>query len=259
MANPKDYLSVQKALQILIAFVPHNREMGTMELSELLGIHKSTVSRLLNVLVSYDFLQHDKKTRKFRLGKAAANIGMAIKQSLSEQIIGIAQPYIDDLRNNLGETIALEIWNGDSTIMAYRAEALRLRRVSLLRPGDKVDVHVSAGARAIMAFSSQNMVEAHFKGPFKKYTENTITDPDALKAQLSGIRKNGYVIAISERHLESSIIAVPVFNYEKTPVAAISLFTITERLQSLIDSGVVSSLRETAVQISSKLLYSEEA
>ncbi|MBN2062364.1 MAG: IclR family transcriptional regulator [Deltaproteobacteria bacterium] len=258
MELQKDYISVQKALQILLAFVPHNKEMGTMEVSELLGLNKSTVSRLLNVLVRYDFLQHDKKTRKFRLGKSAAAIGMAVKQSLSEQIIGIAQPYIDDLRNKLDETFALEIWNGDSTIMAYRAEALRLRRVSLLRPGDKVDVHVSAGARVILAFSSQHVIENILRGMFPKYTEKTITDSDLLKAQLPGIRENGYFIALGERHLESNIIAVPIFNFEKKPVAAISLFTITERLQTLIDSEVVSLLKQTASQISAKLLYSEE-
>ena len=72
--KPDDYLSVQKALQILLAFVPHNQEMGTMEVSTLLGIHKSTVSRLLNVLCHYNFLQQDAKTRKFMLGLSAAKI-----------------------------------------------------------------------------------------------------------------------------------------------------------------------------------------
>lgn len=258
MTNLKDYLSVQKTLQILLAFVPHNREMGTMEISELLGLHKSTVSRLLNVLVSYNFLQHDKKTRKFRLGKAAANIGMAIKQSLSEQLIGIAQPHIDDLRDKVGETVALEIWNGNSTILAYRAEALRLLRVSLIRPGDRVDAHVSAGARVILAFSGENTVENILQGPFTRYTDNTITDPDVLRAQMPLIRKNGYVLAKGERHLETNIIAVPIFNYEKRPVAAVSLFTNTERLQALIKSNVILLLKETATQISTKLLYSEE-
>jgi len=48
--KPDDYVSVQKALQILLAFETQNRAMGTMEISALLEIHKSTVSRLLNVL-----------------------------------------------------------------------------------------------------------------------------------------------------------------------------------------------------------------
>ena len=185
--KPNDYHSVQKALQILLAFVPHNNEMGTSEISARLGLHKSTVSRLLNVLSSYGFLQHDSKTRKFRLGISAAKISTAIKQSLGEQLIGIAQPHLDELRNDIGETVALEVWVGNITIMAYRAEVLRLRRVFLLRPGDRVDIHVSAGARVILAFLAPHVVDSVLQGPFERYTENTIVDPNVLKEQIKPI------------------------------------------------------------------------
>ncbi|MFH1953841.1 MAG: IclR family transcriptional regulator [Pseudomonadota bacterium] len=249
---------MQKALQILLAFVPHNNEMGTSEMSARLGLHKSTVSRLLNVLTSYDFLQHDAKTKKFRLGISAAKISTAIKQSLSEQLIGIAQPHIDDLRNEIGETVALEVWTGNCTRLAYRAEVLRLRRVYLLRPGDRVDVHVSAGARVILAFLAPHVVDGVLEGPFERYTENTIVDPNILKEQMRKIRDEGFAISKGERHPDSYIIAVPIFDYEKRPVAAISLFTTTEGLPKLLEADIVSTLKKTASLISAKLLYSEE-
>jgi IclR family KDG regulon transcriptional repressor len=256
--KPNDYHSVQKALQILLAFVPRNNEMGTSEISKRLGLHKSTVSRLLNVLTSYGFLQHDAKTRKFRLGITAAKISTAIKQSLGEQLIGIAQPHLDDLRNEIGETVALEVWVGNITIMAYRAEVLRLRRIFLLRPGDRVDIHVSAGARVILAFLAPHVVDSVLQGPFERYTENTIVDPNILKEQIRKARDEGFAISRGERHPDSNIIAVPVFDYEKRPVAAISLFTTTERLPKLLEVDIVSTLNQTAARISAKLLYSEE-
>jgi IclR family KDG regulon transcriptional repressor len=256
--KPNDYHSVQKALQILLAFVPRNNEMGTSEISKRLGLHKSTVSRLLNVLTSYGFLQHDAKTRKFRLGITAAKISTAIKQSLGEQLIGIAQPHLDDLRNEIGETVALEVWVGNITIMAYRAEVLRLRRIFLLRPGDRIDIHVSAGARVILAFLAPHVVDSVLQGPFERYTENTIVDPNILKEQIRKARDEGFAISRGERHPDSNIIAVPVFDYEKRPVAAISLFTTTERLPKLLEVDIVSTLNQTAARISAKLLYSEE-
>ena len=249
---------MQKALQILLAFVPHNNEMGTSEISARLGLHKSTVSRLLNVLASYGFLQHDAKTRKFRLGISAAKISTAIKQSLSEQLIGIAQPHLDELRNDIGETVALEVWVGNIIIMAYRAEVLRLRRVFLLRPGDRVDIHVSAGARVILAFLAPHVVDSVLQGPFERYTENTIVDPNVLKEQIRKARDEGFAISRGERHPDSNIIAVPIFDYEKRPVAAISLFTTTERLPQLLETDAISKLNQTAARISAKLLYSEE-
>jgi IclR family KDG regulon transcriptional repressor len=256
--KPNVYHSVQKALQILLAFVPHNNGMGTSEISARLGLHKSTVSRLLNVLTSYGFLQHDAKSRKFRLGISAAKISTAIKQSLGEHLIGIAQPHIDDLRNEIGETVALEVWVGNGTIMAYRAEVLRLRRVYLLRPGDRVDVHVSAGARVILAFFAPHVVDRVLQGPFERYTEKTIVDPNILKEQIRKVRDEGFAISKGERHPDSNIIAVPIFDYEKKPVAAISLFTTTEGLPKLLEADIVSKLNKTAALISAKLLYSEE-
>ena len=256
--KPNDYHSVQKALQILLAFVPHNNEMGTSEISTRLGLHKSTVSRLLNVLTSYGFLQHDAKTRKFRLGTTAAKISTAIKQSLGEQLIGITQPHLDDLRNEIGETVALEVWAGNITIMAYRAEVLRLRRVFLLRPGDRVDIHVSAGARVILAFLAPHVVDRVLQGPFERYTENTIVDPNILKEQIRKAGDEGFAISRGERHPDSNIIAVPIFDYEKRPVAAISLFTTTERLPKLLETDIILKLNQAAARISTKLLYFEE-
>ena len=256
--KPNNYHSVQKALQILLAFVPHNNDMGTSEISTRLGLHKSTVSRLLNVLSSYGFLQHDAKTRKFRLGISAAKISTAIKQSLSEQLVGIAQPHLDDLRNEIRETVALEVWVRNGTIMAYRAETLRLRRVYLLRPGDRVDVHVSAGARVILAFLAPHVVDNILKGPFERYTENTIVDPSTLKEQIRKARDEGFAISKGERNPDSNIVAVPIFDYEKRPVASISLFTNTEELPKLLEVDIVSKLKKAAALISTKLLYSEE-
>ena len=256
--RPHDYSSVQKALQILLAFVPHNADLGTTEISAKLGLHKSTVSRLLNVLTSYGLLQHDAKTRKFRFGIAAAKISTAIRQSLSEQLIGIAQPYIDDLRNRIDETVALEIWSENGTILAYRAEVRRLRRIYLLRPGDRVDVHVSAGARVILAFLAPRVVESVLQGPFESYTEHTIVEPNILRDQIRKAGDEGFAISSGERHSDSNVVAVPIFDYEKRPVAAISLFTTTERLPKLLEADIVSELKETAGLISAKLLYSED-
>jgi IclR family KDG regulon transcriptional repressor len=256
--KPTDYLSVQKALQILLAFLPHNQEMGTMEVSKLLGLHKSTVSRLLNILCSYDFIQQDPKTRKYMLGVSAARIGTAIRRTLREHLVSISQPYIDDLRNAVGETIALEVWTGKDTVLAYRAEALSQRRTYLLRVGDRVDVHVSAGARSILAFLPPQIVESVLQDvEFRQYTAGTITEPKALMSQFTDIRRQGYAHSSSERHYDSEIIAVPVFNHEKRPVAAVSLFTTAERLTVLIQPPALDRVKQTAAGISSRLLYSE--
>jgi len=255
--KPDDYISVQKALEILLAFTPHNREMGTMELSHNLGYHKSTVSRLLRVLTYYGFVQHDPTKRKYMLGISAANIGKAIRQSLSEHLIGIAQPYIDDLRNRIGKTVGLEVWSGKGTILAYRAKGPHHMHPTP-RLGVKIPVHISAGARAILAYSPPEFVDTVLHGKFERFTPNTITDPNIIKNQLNDVRKAGVAFTHGEKNIDVDVIAAPIFNHEKRPLAAVNTSATVSEMESMRGSGAVSSLKETAATISSKLLYSED-
>ena len=109
-----------------------------------------------------------------------------------------------------------------------------------------------------MAFLAPHVVDRVLQGPFERYTDNTIVDPKTLKKQISQARDEGFAVSKGERHPDSNILAVPIFDYEKRPVAAISLFTTTEGLPKLLEADVVSKLSKTAEQISAKLLYSEE-
>jgi len=58
--------SLEKALEILLSFAPHNPEMSTQELSDKLGFHRSTVNRVLHVLEKYGFMQQNPETRNRR-------------------------------------------------------------------------------------------------------------------------------------------------------------------------------------------------
>lgn len=99
--------SLKRALQILLAFETQNREMGTVELSNFLSIHRSTVSRLLRVLVAYEFLQQNPQTKKFSLGQTKICLASSLKQSLRSNMVQIAKPYADDLRNRFEETTTI--------------------------------------------------------------------------------------------------------------------------------------------------------
>ena len=85
--------SIEKALRILTAFMPSNEAMGTIEISQKLGFHKATVSRILLILTQFGFLQRDKQTKKFRLGHAVINLGLAVTQSINNNLVQIAKPY----------------------------------------------------------------------------------------------------------------------------------------------------------------------
>jgi DNA-binding IclR family transcriptional regulator len=256
--KPDDYGSVQKAIEILMAFTPHNHDMGTLELSEKLGIHKSTVSRLLGVLTYHRLLQQEPKTKKYKLGKATADLGRAINRSLSTQLVSIAQPYMDRLRDSVGESVSLEVLAGSTIILVTEAPGPPPVSVAF-NVGERVPLHVASGAKAILAFSPRDLVDRLIKGNLRRYTPKTISNPKIIKSQLEVIRRQGVAYDRGEYNADVISIGAPIFDHSKKPIAAVSICAPAYRMETHIESDIVSRLKETAAEISRQLFYSDES
>ena len=248
--------SVEKALSILLSFTPHNEEMGTVEISNKLALHKATVSRNLNILTKYGFLQRDPQTRKFRLGQSSINLGLAVNQSVNNNIVHIAKPHIDNLRNTLEETTVLEVLSGGNVIMAYIAEGpgpIRIKgTVGSTRP-----INAAAGAKAILAFSPSEIRGRFLNEKITRLTPNTITDPEILQEQLQEIRRRGFAFDNEEVNIGINAVGVPIFNHEQKPVAAVVVAGLSQAITWEGPSSLVARLKDTATKISAKLYYKE--
>jgi DNA-binding IclR family transcriptional regulator len=249
--------STEKLLTILMSFTPHNPGMGNVELSQKLGMNVSTVNRLLQVLVSFDLIRQDSRTRRYSLGRAAADLGRSLEQSLSSRLVSIAHPFMEDLRDQVKESVSLEVLKGShSTIVT---EVLGPPPLSVsFNVGESMPVHVAAGAKAILAFSDSDLVDRLLAGKLERFTERTITDPVEFKEQLKEVRKQGIAFDTGEENIEVHALGAPVFDYSGKPVAAICLCAPAGRMKNLLDSGVVDKILGTTERISSELLFSKE-
>jgi DNA-binding IclR family transcriptional regulator len=238
-------------------FIPNNQEMGAAEVSKLMGLHKSTVSRLMHVLTDRDFLQQNPRTKKYSLGRSSSEMGRAVNQSLDSHLITIAQPFIDALRNTIGETVAFELFSRNSTILACRARGPRLVQVSF-NVGDRLPAHVAAGAKAVLAFLPPDRVKTLLPKKLESYTSNTITDRKVLLQQLREIKNQGIAFDRGERDIDVHVVAAPVFNYDSRPIAAVVIAVPVTRKELLVKSNIISQLKETSASISAQLFYSEQ-
>jgi DNA-binding IclR family transcriptional regulator len=246
--------SIDKALTILSAFAPYNNEMGTIEISRKLGFHKATVSRILLNLTRHGFLHQNPKTKKFILGPTILTLAGTVRQSLNNNMLHIAKPFVDDLRDKIKETVILEVISGENTIIVYIAEGPRPIRIAGT-VGDILPAHVAAGAKAILAFSSPNVWKRFFNAKLPSFTENTITDPKVLHEQFEDIRRQGFAFDKEEHDIGINAIGAPIFNNEEKPVASIVVAGPSQRITWESDSTYVSKVKETAAKISAQLYY----
>ncbi len=246
--------AIEKTLEILLAFDPHNQELGTSEVSQKLGFHKATTSRILLTLAEHGFVRQNPHTKKFSLGPAIHRLGSALTNSLSTDVIQIAKPFVDQLRDQLGETITLELWSDNSTVMTYIAENGRLMRVAG-RVGDRLPFHAAAGAKAILAYFDPVKIEPMFLPQPERLTPATVTDPVIFQDQLTRFKQQGFAVDYEGIDIGISAIGAPIFNHLGDPFAAVVVVTPTQRLSTDPDSDTVINLKQTAQKISEQFFY----
>jgi DNA-binding IclR family transcriptional regulator len=250
------HAAVEKALRILMAFSPHNERMAPLALSKRLGIHPSTTTRLLKVLKKHGFVEQDPETKKYYLGRSTLFLAQAVIESLNTDLVSIARPFIDHLRDRINESVGLEVWVGDTTILAYVAPGPQLVQISATL-GARMPVHVAAGARAIMAHLPAEVVDGLLHGECRRFTPKTMTDPKAIKRRLQEIRRKGISLEQGELDTDVHVVAAPVFDHSKSPVAAVAIGCPAYRMKAHMRGETVCLLKETAAQISERLYFTD--
>jgi len=242
--------ATEKVLKVLMAFAPTNEPMGTLELSALLGIHRSSVSRILITMKKYGFVQQDKKTKRYVLGRAMAEIGKAMRKSYKSRLVTLAIPYLMDLRNNLKESVAFEMLTNRGVSMAYSIKGIQPVTVSF-DYGEMAAMNANAAAKAILAFSKEELVNEilGMKEKLPRYTSKTITDRRVLNEQFKKIREQGVSFDHEEYNENIHAIAAPVFDEDKLCVAAVSILVPSLRVEVITSQATIAMLKNTVARI----------
>ena len=244
--------SAEKILNLLLAFSASPKEMGTTELSVQLGMHKSTTSRLIKTLVQAGFLQQNPATRKYLLGISAYRMGYAANRTLNTRLLAVAHPYLYDLAQQTGESVAMEMVSGIDIILASHVEGPSHLRFNF-QQGEVVPINVAAGAKAILAHSSSDFVESCLQGEFKRFNEQTIVSKQEYRKLLDKVKADGISYDRGERYTDIHAMAVPILYLDGFPKAAVIIAGPASRLTDSFLKSAAPPLRETAANISRSL------
>jgi IclR family transcriptional regulator, KDG regulon repressor len=244
--------TIEKALSVLMCFAEWDTSLSTTELSIKLGTNKPTMSRILTTLRKHDFLEQEANTRRYRLGPAMAHMARAFNRNMNGEVVGIAKPIVDKLRDKIGETVNIEVLTGNNIYLAYTAKTPN--PVSLtIDVGDQVRPHAHAGAKAIVAFSDPAEIEKWLARDLPVLNKNTVTDPDKLREVYKKIRQAGVAYDWEEYLDEINAVAAPIFNHKDHPVAAIIIVVPSYRMEKKWDSHLINLLKDAANKISKGL------
>lgn len=244
--------SYEKVLKILLAFTPDNKPLRTIEISKQLRINNTTANRILVTLKNEKFVVQDESSRRYRLGPSAVFLDRSIKESLKGRLVSISKPYLDALRDKVGETVHLETIQNERIHLSYSANGNRQLSV-IPNLGYRMAINANAGAKAIMAFSNEDIIHNQLSRTLAVFTTRTITDPDLIRKEYEEIRITGFAYDKGEHDNDVYAVAAPIFSHENQPVAAVVIITPLFRMEGGIESCTLELLKNTAINISNRL------
>ena len=213
--------ALRRGLSILDTFSAHHGDLGVNEIARIVGMHKSTVSRLCATLENAGYLERDPISNRFRLG--ARIYQLAGSASPTTDVRAVARPVMQQLVETSRETATLGVREGSDIVTIDVVDGLNQMRMAT-RVGMRTQVHASAVAKAILAWMPEADVDAMLKDwPMIPLTPNTVTDAADLKSRLLEVRERGYASDMEEMEVGLRCVAAPIRDLHGRVVAGVSI------------------------------------
>lgn len=251
MKNPVQ--SAERIFQIL-EMLADNGEMGLMELSTALGLHKSTVHRLLTSLIYMGYAKQNAKTQKYTLTYKLVNMSGKILDRMD--IVEIAKPYLERLSNLSGETVHLVRRDGNDILYIYKIEAKvgTIRMVS--RVGMMHPMYCSGVGKAIMATLPEKEVKKIWDASvIERKTDKTIVTYEDMLTTLEEVRRNGYALDDEENEEGVRCIAASLRGYGKNVKYAFSVSGPVSRMTKERVEELAADMKKVQAELSRELGY----
>ena len=222
MSSPSGTQAVDRAAQLLTEVVHAVAPVTFTELAAATGLARSTTSRLLLALERNGLVRRDEQGR-YQPGEVF--VRYAWRGGAEAGLVGVAQPFLEELGARTGETINLGVERDGMVEQIAQVDSVYVIGAAnwLGRP---VPLHCSALGKVLLAHDAAALPA----GRLERLTGRTITSRSALGSDLALVRRRGW--ALTDGELEPGLIALaaPVRRDGGAVVAALSVSAPATRL-----------------------------
>lgn len=221
--------SLDRAIALLEEVVERASEGASLShLAEKTGLSKPTAHRLLSGLRNLGLVEYD-KSRLYFPGVKLYRMGLA--SAVRFDIVHLAQPGMERMAAETGDTVYLSLRSGDNALCVARQTGSFPIRTLTLEVGDLRPLGLGAGSLALLAALADDEVEASMARNRDKLAPHPNFDPVSLRALVSRTREQGYSFNDGLMLPEMAAVGHIVRDAASRPVAALSIATIKSRME----------------------------
>jgi DNA-binding IclR family transcriptional regulator len=246
--------SVKKAFQILKLISDTDGGLGISELSQNLGIGKSTVHGITSALEELGTIIRDPVTKRYTLGFTLFELGKFAYSQID--LRDLARPVMEELMERAQESVFLGALNGDHvTILDIVESRQDLKIISHI--GTTIPLPAAATGKVFLAaMDEQKALEIIKTKGLKRHTENTITDPDQYLREIRRVREQGYATDYEEYMPGVRAVVSPIKGDRKL-ISAIWVVGFKTSLDDHKMRVLIGATKEAAEEISRRILYNK--
>ena len=224
-----------------------NGMAGYVELSEKLGLTKSTAHRLASGLVERGYLATTPR-HGYRLGPKLLELGF-VAQSQTD-LVQIARPHLERLSMATEDTVRLGVLQNEHVV--YIDVVPGSRRITIAnRPGDAQPLTSTSAGKALMLDDPESSWQSRLAADVAAGRPRA--DPLLWQERMRAYAEAGCTYGLAENEDDVRGVAAPVRNASGEIVAAVSVSSVTHYMSEDRMARLAVSVRAIAEAISREL------
>ena len=239
--------TVGRTLAVLDLVAAFGRPVRFAEILPEAGLPKATLYRFLQALTHQDMLAYDEDRQTYAPGMRL--VRLAHSAWAQSSLAPLAQEVMNRLAEDLGQTVHLAQLDNGAVLYVDKRNA-RLPVEMFAQSGKVGPAYCTGVGKAMLAHLPEDRLAAAIaRQSFHAHTPNTLTTPEALRAELARIRERGYALDDEEHETGIACIAAPILSGAGRVLGAISVTTTTATVPRAQLLALAGPVRDAAAQI----------
>ena len=238
--------ALARGLSVLKAFDDQNARLTLSDVARIVDLPRASARRALLTLQALGYVESS--GRAFSLSPQVLTLARAYLAS--SPVPRVAQGFLENVSETLGQSCSLSILHGDEVI--YIARSTRKRIGSLHRDvGAHLPAHCTSMGRVLLAALPDTELDNFIAdAKLESFTPYTVTGKNELRQIVEKVRRNGYSLVDQELEIDLRSIAVPVQNAAGRTIAAMNVSAQASRTpKKLLVERFLPALRDAAMKM----------
>jgi DNA-binding IclR family transcriptional regulator len=220
--------TLRRAVAVLRALAgAQERGARLADVAEQCDLTRPTAHRLLQVLTEEGLAARLPASTRYVIGPEAALLGIARPSALPMR--SVAEPVLRRITEATGDAVSLTVRSGpDSLCVDRRAGTYPIQVMSVV-VGARLPLGVGVGGQAILAFLPEEVIDEVLRKNAARLARRRLTVTQ-LRERLGQVRRQGYAFTEAGTVPGTHVLAVPVFDADRQPIAALSISAMAARL-----------------------------